>query len=96
MVVIVPAVAVKPADVAPAGTVTEPAGTGSNALLLDRDTAVPPVGAAPLSVTVQLVPAPEFKLVGLHVSDDNATGGADPTRLIVAVTGMFPGTVAVA
>jgi hypothetical protein len=40
-----PAVAVEVAEVEPAGTVTE-AATGSIELLLDRETAVPPLGAA--------------------------------------------------
>ncbi len=52
------AVAVKNAFVLPAGTVT-PAGTVRALLLLDRFTLSPPVGAAAVSVTVQLsVPAP--------------------------------------
>lgn len=51
-------VAVKPAVVAPAATVTE-AGTVTAVLLLARPTASPPVAAAAFSVTVQLsVPAP--------------------------------------
>ncbi|MGD0669120.1 MAG: hypothetical protein ABSB23_16300 [Bryobacteraceae bacterium] len=40
-----PAVAVKVAEVEPAGTVTE-AATGRVLLLLDRATTVPPLGAA--------------------------------------------------
>jgi hypothetical protein len=51
----VPAVAVKVVDVLPAGTVTEAAGTGSKVLLLESETDAPPVGAAPLSATVQFV-----------------------------------------
>ncbi len=51
-------VAVKLAVVAPAGIVAV-AGSVTDALLLDRLTLSPPVGAAPLSVTVQeSVPAP--------------------------------------
>ncbi len=64
-----PAVAVKVADADPAGIVTD-AATGSVALPLDRDTAVPPVGAAWASVTVQVDLAPEVKLVGEHSSED--------------------------
>jgi hypothetical protein len=53
-------VAVKLAVVAPAATVTL-TGTVTEALLLERVTAMPPVGAAAFSVTVQLsVPAPEM------------------------------------
>ena len=64
------------------GTVIVDTGTGSSALLLDRETAVPPAGAALLRVTVQVVPAPEARLVGLHVSEERTTG-AD--KLMVAV-----------
>jgi len=65
----VPAVAVKVAEVEPAATVTE-AGTGSAVLLLDRDTTVPPLGAAWASVTVPVVLAPEVRLVGEPWSED--------------------------
>ena len=66
----------------PAGTVIVDPGTGSSALLLDKETAVPPAGAAWLRVTVQVVPAPVARLVGLQDSEDRTTGA---TRLIVAV-----------
>jgi len=82
LVAIVPAVAVNVVEVAPADTVTEAARTVSSVLLLDRSTTVPPLGAALLSVTVQVVAAPELKLLGLQASEDSATGA---TRLIVAV-----------
>jgi hypothetical protein len=60
-------VAVNPAVVDPAGTVTE-AGTVTALLLLARPTAKPPVGAAVLNVTVQLsVPAPVIDPL-VHVS----------------------------
>jgi hypothetical protein len=94
VVEIVPAVAVKFADADPAGTVTDDADTGSSVLLLAKDTTVPPVGATALNPTVQVVAPPEFKLVGLQVNDDNATGGA--VRLMVAVCEMPAGTAAVA
>jgi len=56
-------VAVKPALVSPAGTLTE-AGTVTAALLLDRLTVSPPLAAAAFNVTVQLsVPAPVMALV---------------------------------
>jgi hypothetical protein len=77
-----PAVAENEVEVAVAGTVTEGPGTGSRALLLDNDTTVPPAGAPWLNVTVHVVAAPEFKLVGLHARDVRTT---DPTRLTVAV-----------
>jgi hypothetical protein len=55
-------VAVNVIEVAPAGTVTEPADTGIRVLrvlLLDSETSVPPADAGPLNVTVHVVDAPE-------------------------------------
>ena len=66
---IVPALAVKFTEVAPDGTATEGPGTGSKLLLLDNDMVVPPVGAAALSVTVQVVLLPLPRLVGVHDSE---------------------------
>jgi hypothetical protein len=67
-------VAVKVTVVAPAATVTL-VGTATEALLLERVTAIPPVGAAAFNVTVQLsVPAPVMDaLVQLRAL--NAAGG---------------------
>jgi hypothetical protein len=65
----VPAVAVKPAEVAPEATVTED-GTVSSVLFEANDTVDPLDGAAALSVTVQLADAPEARLAGLHCSED--------------------------
>ena len=65
---IVPAVAANVVEVAPAGTVMEPGVIGNNALLLDTNTSVPPLGAAPVSVTVHRVAAAVIKLVGLQTS----------------------------
>ena len=75
-----PAVAVKVAVVALAATVTD-AGTVSSALLPDTVTAVAAVGAFE-RVTVQVLLAEEFRLVGEQASDVNVTGA---TRLMVAV-----------
>ncbi len=61
----VPAVAVKLAEVAPDATVAE-AGTVSAAALLDSVTVIPPVPAACDSVTVHEEVPPELRLVGLH------------------------------
>lgn len=72
-------------DVVSAGTVIEAAGTGSSALLLDSDTTVPPLGATLPSVTVHVVAAPEFKLLGLHASEDRVTCATGATKLTVAV-----------
>jgi len=78
-----------------AATVTED-GVVNNELLSDSVTVVPPVGAAELSVTVQVLVPLELTVVGLHASDDNVTGGASvtvavfETPLSVAVTVTLP------
>ena len=75
-----PAVAVKVAVVALEATVTD-AGTVSSALLSDTATVVAAVGALD-RVTVHVLLAEEFRLVGEHTSEVSVTGA---TRLIVAV-----------
>jgi hypothetical protein len=77
----VPAVALKVVEVDAAGTVTE-ADTGSRVLLLESETVVPPVGAAELRVTVQVLAAPEARVVGLQASEERLT---EAVRLMVAV-----------
>ncbi|NWF84226.1 MAG: hypothetical protein HXY18_10390 [Bryobacteraceae bacterium] len=72
-VVMAPAVAVNVALEAPAATVTE-AGTDSSELLSDTDTVTPPVGAAPLRVTVQVLLAPEESVVGAQASVETDSG----------------------
>jgi hypothetical protein len=79
LVVTVPAVAVKEADVAPAVAITE-TGMVSEALLSESATTVPPVGADWFRLTVQVVEAPELTL-GLHARAE--TAGA--TRLKVVL-----------
>jgi hypothetical protein len=74
----VPAVAVKFADEAPAATVTE-AGTGSAALLEERPTEAPPARAADVSVTVQVVVAPEAMELGEQDKPETAGGGVTST-----------------
>ena len=67
-------VAVKAALAEPAGTVRL-AGTTTLALLLDRLTAEPPAGAAPLSVTVQeTLPAPTI-VAGVQDNPDKVAIG---------------------
>ena len=63
--VIVPAMAVKVADVAPDATLTE-GGTLSNAVSLESVTVTPPDPAACVNVTVQFVTHPEFRVAGLQ------------------------------
>lgn len=61
----VPVVAAKVAEVAPAATVTE-AGTVSTVLVFVSVTAAPPVGAAPVKVTVQVVLLELLNVEGVH------------------------------
>jgi len=85
---IVPAVAVKFAEVVPAATVTD-AGTGSSPVLLESATEAPPADAGWFSVTVQADDAPALSDVGLQeipVSVGNGTVMVPP----VPVTGTEP------
>ena len=68
-----PAVALNVAAVRLAHTVTEGVRTCNRLLLLASPTTVPPVGAGLLNVIMQLVTAPECRLVGLHASDDRVS-----------------------
>ena len=80
-----PAVAVKPAETAPAATVTED-GADSSALFVASATVDPPEGAAALSVTVQALAESDIKVDGLHCTDD--TDGGDPDaddELLIAI-----------
>ena len=81
VVVRVAAVAVKVAEVALAGTVTD-AGTVSEALLSERATTVPPVWADWFRVTMHVVDALELTLVGLQAKAVTSMGA---TRVKVAV-----------
>ncbi len=75
-------VTVKVALVAPAGTVTPLAGALAAALLLDRETRAPPLGAGPFRVTVPVgEEVPPVTLDGLRVREEG-TGG---TTVSVAV-----------
>jgi hypothetical protein len=74
-------VALKVADEAPAATVTD-AGTVRVELVLVRVTAAPPVGAALVSVTVQVLEELGPRLVGLQARELTA---ADATRLIITL-----------
>ena len=82
MLLTVEVVALNVAVAAPAVTVTE-AGTFNVALLSERATVAPPVGADWLRVTVQVLEAFAPRLVGLHKTADTVTDGA--TKLTVAV-----------
>lgn len=78
----VPAVAVKLAEAAPADTVTEP-GTASSALLEDNATATPPEAAAALRATVQVPELLEDRLLDAQLSEERAAGAAATERLSV-------------
>jgi hypothetical protein len=75
-------VAVKPAVLAAAATVTE-LGTVISALLLVMDTVLPPEGAALLRVTVQLLPLPEASEAGLHCSEETTAGESSETEAVL-------------
>jgi hypothetical protein len=77
----VPAVAVKEAVVAPAATVTEP-GVVNAELLSEMVTTEPPLGAVEVRVTVQVLVAPEVRVVGLQTREERLT---EAVRLMVAV-----------
>ena len=81
LLLIVDVVAVKVAEVADAATATD-TGTVRLVFELDNVTVAPPVGAAWLSVTVQVVDELAPRLVGLQVTDDTRTAAV---RVTVAV-----------
>jgi len=62
------------AVVAPAGTVTL-GGALAAPLLLESATCAPPVGAAPLNVTVPVEEFPPATLVGFSESEERVGGG---------------------
>ena len=77
-------VTVKVAVVLPAATVTE-AGTVAEALLLESETEMPPVGAALLKVTVPVEDTPPTTLVGLTETDERAAVAEPGVTVSVAV-----------
>ena len=81
MLLTVAVVALKVAEVAAAATMTD-AGTVSVALVLVRATAAPPVGAACVRVTVQVLEAFGPRLVGLQTSEETST---EAVRVMVAL-----------
>ena len=81
MLLIVVVVALKVAVVAAAATVTD-AGTLRVELVLVKVTLAPPVGAAWVRVTVQVLEEFGPRLVGLQASEETST---DATRLMLAL-----------
>lgn len=97
----VPAFTAKVAEVEPTGTVTLP-GTLTSVLLEDSPTTAPPLGAAPLKVTVPTAEDPVAMALGETVRLTSVTGRmvrvADkttPPPLAVIVTGVNVATVEV-
>ena len=87
LVEIVPAVAVKVAVVAPAGTLTDP-GTDSRLSELESEMVVVPVATATLRSTVQVLVPPEASVVGSQVTDDNR--GAAKTGIVTILLKKVP------
>jgi hypothetical protein len=81
LLLMVAVVTVKVADVAAAATVTD-AGTVNVVLEFARMTLPPPLGAAWVRVTVQVLEELAPMLDGLHARDETSTGAA---RLTVVV-----------
>jgi hypothetical protein len=75
------AVALNAAVVAPAATVTD-AGMVSEALLLASVTLDPPVGAAWVSITVQVEIRPPFRLPGAQVIEERAGTATMPPAVV--------------
>jgi len=67
----------KVALVAPAGTVTLAGTVATAVLLLDSATVAPPVGAAPLRVTVPVDELPPVTLVGFSATEDKDRPAAE-------------------
>src|SRR5579864_3946869 len=78
------AVALNVADDDPDGIASD-AGTLSSELLDDRFTVTPPVGALAVSVTVQVVAAPDDRLDGEHWTVDKAADGITVSVPVCAV-----------
>ena len=62
-------------DMLPVGTVTLAGTAAADVLLLERVTATPPAGAAPLRVTVPVEGLPPVTLVGFRETEDRVTAG---------------------
>lgn len=76
-------VAVNVTLLAPAGTVMEGATAATEESLVDRETAIPPLGAGPLRTTVPLEELPPVRFAGVIESD--ATVGGTTVRDAVSI-----------
>ena len=79
--------------IAPAATLTL-AGVVAFALLLDNVTVRPPVGAGPLTVTVQAAVPGEVTFEGVQVMPLGVTAGTIVSTVLVDVDAVPPATVA--
>jgi hypothetical protein len=61
-------------EIAPAGTVAVAGTVPTDVLLLHSETTIPPVGAAPISVTAPVIGAGYVTVVGFSVRDVSAGG----------------------
>src|SRR4051794_25469188 len=83
-------VTVKIALLAPADTVTLAGTCAAAVLLLLSDTVAPPLGAAPLNVTVPVDELPPVTLDGFNVTDDNDTVEVAPADLNATMAASQP------
>ena len=93
MVEMEPAKAVNVMELAPAGTTTE-AGAESAALEEPITTVLPPAGARPFRIRLQMLAAPEPRLAGQQAREETCTGEAGAVRVRVVLWDT-PFTVAV-
>jgi len=80
----------KVAVVDPAETLTLAGTCAAVVLLLVRDTVAPPLGAAPLSVTVPVDELPPVTLVGFRVTDDKDGPDEVPAAFKATMTASHP------
>jgi hypothetical protein len=82
--------------VLPSGTVTVAGTVATEGSLLDSDTTAPPLGAAPLSVTVPVEPLPPTTEEGLKDRETSATVGGFTVRLADQVTPPYSAEISTA
>ena len=90
-----PVVTVNVAVVAPAATITLAGTCAAVELLLLNVTVAPPVGAAPLKVTVPVADAPPVTLVGFRVTDDSETVELVPAPCNAMIAASHPSLTSV-